>query len=581
MTLPTKVKQWLIDKYGASRSTVAPNPVHVTAMCMMQFVKGSLPESVITVRNLVDYLIHKMLLQIKRQNGCSVVIACFDIETVPVKAIIEYEKRKEWRCKECRKGTWIKCTRKGTKCKDKPPLKFEDGPHLPLNDDHRLPVTPDQWMRFASDSRNLRYELYPRLMNALLTRPEFLPGTNQTIIVSGLPCDSELISAEHARWEFGYCPSKEEERRLLKPWKLDSMHLNFKNVNDPDRFKRVYRIQNVNGVIYRHEVPEMKHSIPEADSSIFYFTKFFPNANFLYSINDGDALSIGLLRVMEDFHAGECKLKRYVALPRRRALKPGEHNWSHEYFDMVHLKQLIEEDPVYTAAGVSNHVATVVFLIILAGTDFFKNFCPYIGYKTDWNEEDEKKRAKQSDGIWDTFHKRLPMFRHMVQWNIFDMIPDPNVKRRIVLDEDLFKLFVLYCYFHSYEKDPDSNKIPDFEAIRVKCSKFKQKARHMPSDEQILLWARHLTWNLDYWVNSFRDIYVDPFMEIDGKSYYGFCNGKVAATNQLSLKQEPIDEQYKRNLYKRKQKQEPLKRRGGGIIEERKRNAIDAIKGKI
>ena len=96
MTFPTVLKKWLINSYGAARSTVAPKTITATSMCMMQWVKGSLPDSIITVNDLINYILRKITMQLTRKNGCVIVIACFDVATVPVKAIVEYEKRKEW-----------------------------------------------------------------------------------------------------------------------------------------------------------------------------------------------------------------------------------------------------------------------------------------------------------------------------------------------------------------------------------------------------------------------------------------------------------------------------------------------------
>jgi hypothetical protein len=576
MTLDTVVKKWLIARYGAAYSTVAPGDIHVSAMCFMQFVKGALPPNIITVDDLTTYLLRKMFAEFSRKNGCMVVIVCFDIDTVPVKSIVEYGKRKEYRCKLCKKtnGFSPDCGRKGKKCKDLQPLRYEDGPHLPVSSNERLPVAGNEWMRFAGDSRNLRHELYPRLMNALLSDPRFVPGLNQTLIVSGLPCQSEVVSEDHIKWQFGYTPTTEAERRILKPWGIDSLPDNIIG-GDPDKFKRVYRFQNVNGVMYRHEVPEMKHSIPEADSAIFYFTKFYPNANFQYIINDGDALSIGLLRVIEDFTNGKCAKKRYVALPRRRELNPGEHAWTHEYFDMVQLKCAIEEDPVYTAAGVSNPIATVVFLIILSGTDFFKGYCPHIGYKTEFSE-DPDKREKQTDGIWDTFHARLPLFKHLVQWNIYDMIPDPNIQRRIVLDEELFVIFTQYCYIHRYGKKMAN---PDVETVRAHCSNFKQKERQMPPDSTIRLWGRGADWNLNYWANSFRNIEIDPFKQVNGQSYYGYDKETMSITASVAPKQLEVDEVYARNFHKAATAR--IREKTAAIPVARKLKAIDVVRGKI
>ena len=71
MTLDTVVKKWLIARYGAAYSTVAPGDIHVSAMCFMQFVKGALPPNIITVNDLTTYLLRKMFAEFsrKRQNA--------------------------------------------------------------------------------------------------------------------------------------------------------------------------------------------------------------------------------------------------------------------------------------------------------------------------------------------------------------------------------------------------------------------------------------------------------------------------------------------------------------------------------
>ncbi len=560
---------------------------------MMQYVKGSLPDSIITVEDLLRYLVNKIKYELTRRNECSIVVACFDTDTVPVKKIVEYGKRKEWRCKHCKVLPYDKDTKKyefspecKSECKFKVPLLPEDGPHLPESPSDRLPCLAKYWMRFAANSTNLRRELYPRLMNVFLEQNWAMPDNGQTIIISGLPCDSEVVSADHIKWQFGFTPSKDAERRLLKPFRIGGLS-SYKWTTK--MYQQVYRFQNINHQIYRHLVPEMEHQIAEADNSCFFFLQFYPNANAMIVINDGDAITIGLWRVVEDFINGKCNLKRYVALPRRKSTKPGEYNYSHDYLDLVKFKQLIETNPLYTQYKVANPVATVGFLVILAGTDFFQDFCQGIGYKTKYND-DEAKRAKQTEGIWDTFHSKLSLFTHLVQWNVFTMIPDCTVKRRIVLDEELFALFVYHCYLNKYGrtvmKKVKASKLEDVKLAEIKahCAKMKRVQNRLPDKQKIQLWARQITWNMDYWVNACRNIPVDPFKHIDNKPYYGYVKkgSTMVLASAVHPVQEDVGDAYMQHFLKTKREQRQLKPKLDALeIVKRKKNAIDMIRGKI
>lgn len=563
MTLPTESKTLVLESYPTACSKEAPKVSHLHSKDMMQIIKGGpLPETIKTVNELVIYLARHAQQEFSRKDQCIIVVLCFDCKTCPVKSIVEYGKRKEHRCKECINTPGVEyspvCSRN---CIEKAPFRFEDGPYLPRDGDAPLPFLAKDWMRYAADSRNLRYELYPRLYNYFLTGP-WVPEPGKTLILNGLPCKSRVITIDDFRWQMGYTPTTEAERRILEQWDVDYLPINFRQLEEsPDMFFKTIRIQNVNGLVYKHEVPEMQHNIAEADNAVFYYMQHYPNANVLIDINDGDAISIGLLRVIEEFDAGVERRQVTLALPNKKKAKPGEISYSHDYIDLIKMKKLIEENPLYKAANVANPVATLVFLIILAGTDFFKGFCKGIGYKT----------------IWETFHARLPMFSHLVQWNIYDMIPSPTTKRTIVLDEALFHIFVQYCYLHKYAKGDDSTGI---DVVKLKCSKFKDRSKDFPTDGTIRQWARQIDWNLQYWLNDCRNVQIDPFEEIDGKPYYPFDKKTMsimASTAPLARKR-VIDEAYKKHMYVRKTKTPKQPKQ---ISEKRQTSAINSIKGKI
>jgi hypothetical protein len=538
MTLDTEVKKLLMTQYGDAFSTTAPEPVHVVVVDMMQYLKGSLPDKIQTVADLLGYLAGCIKQELARRNGCRVVVACFDTGTVPVKEIVEYGSRREWRCSTCRDSAVL-----GPCCAGKEPLSYEDGPHLPVNADHRLPVRGGDWMRFASDSRNLRAELYPRLMNYFLTETWLVPAEGQDIFLCGLPCESRLVSCEEAAWRLGYTPTADIQRYLLELWRLDSDLMRPK-LEYPGMFEHTYRIYTRGGIVYRHEAPEMRCRILEADNSIFWVARFFPGCNCLFVINDGDAISIGLLRVLEDFNGGHCPVMRVIALPNRVKPRPNQTYHPYTYVDLVRLKTLIDNTPAYLHHGVTNSVATLVFMIILSGTDFFKKPCHGIGYSV----------------LWDTFHEGLPMYRLLIQWNVADMVPDPTAERRIVLDEELFIRFIENCYLKKYKGD-------DIEVVRAR--KFKQAEKQVQPRQTMLRWARQVQWNLNYWVNACRNIETDPFKEVEGQPYYGYVKASMSITDNVAPTPEPVDEVY------REQKRLKMAPAPGRL-----RSALDAVRGR-
>lgn len=92
----------------------------------------------------------------------------------------------------------------------------------------------------------------------------------------------------------------------------------------------------------------------------------------------------------------------------------------------------------------------------------------------------------------------------------------------------------------------------------------------------MLRMCRQIDWNLNYILNGWRNIYIDPFEEYEGKPYYGYKKDpKITIVDVVATKQKPVDEVYKKHFWKRKQKQEF----DIDISEKRKKTALDKIKG--
>ena len=526
MTLEGWVKKQLERRYPTCWTFDRPKDAHVISVDFMQFVKGQIPEFIKTQKQLIRYFVNKIFGFLDLAN---IVIINFDKASPIVKKIVCHGVRYDKRCKKCKSSDdkfHLECE---MGCINNQALKHEDGPHMKIDDDAQF--THD-WSRFSSDSRNLQYELYPRIANAILDL-KIPPG--KMLFFNGLPFLTKEVFEVDERYQHGHFANN--KRVIVIPWTESSMA--DKSLYD---FNRVYVFEL--GVLPR-ECPEMYNDIHEADNSIFFFSRFFENHyRHLHFINDGDAISIGLFRAIEDVLGPQSiKHEQWVCLPYRNKkekammAKPPPF----QYLNVTKLLQKIDETPEFLEAGVQSHVATIVFLIILSGTDFFSksDFCNGIG----------------GEVIWNTFYKHLETFSHLVQY--YPNVKDPTVERRIVLDEDLFKIFVQTCFTEKYaeacKKKFRIDDDPDYKMIQLHCSKFSEEKKRTPSDETILLWCRQITWNKNYWVNAFRNIYIDPFDTYEGFSYFGYTQD-LKITKVLAKKQKPVDEVHKRHFWKRKQK---------------------------
>ena len=588
MTLEGWVKEYIETRYPGCFDFVGPGKdLGLLVVDMMQWVKGALPgdDFIKTERQVVNYFKNKISGLFDK--GASTVVICFDKASPETKKIVCHRWRNERRCKKCKlKPELPRGATAGAEyfdpncekgCIGKQIYWREEGPHMHVDDSH--PIDPD-WSRFCADSRNLLHELYPRIANALLEWCPRRPG--QMLFVEGLPFKQREVREYEQDFDShkGFV-NKAKMRVVLEPWSYES---DLPLPLDTPVFNKTYVIENCGTHVRRQEVPEMQNDIHEADNAIFYYSQFFPNhyKQMVY-INDGDAISIGLLRALEDFrgpdnYAHELWLCMPYRSKKKRALFTGKPP-TVQYINLTKLCQRVDETPEYIQAHVQSPIATLVFLIILSNTDFFKGeFCYGIGKLTVPNE-DAAKREKQTKGVWDTFFDKLPMYSHMVQYY-------PNKKslteqRRIVIDEDLFKIFTQDCYLNKYgdaaaKKHKKTNST--YDLVKLHCSSLKDKRKHPPNDMVIQRWSRQIAWNLNYWANAFRNIYIDPFEEYNNQSYWGYDRKNMVITNVIASKQKPLDEVYKRNFWKRRQKpgEVPME----PIPEKKKQDALNLIRGK-
>jgi hypothetical protein len=575
MTLPTWVKEYFRITFPSCFTYEAPQHL-MESMCMMQKLKGDLPSWLKTMRNLRALLYSQANARFEAFPALQVFVMCFDRTTPEPKSMVCHTTRYERRCKLCKQKPAVPygktvgsehfdpaCERN---CIGNQILWFGEGDHLNLEDlDAPLP----DWNRFSSDNRNLRQILYPIMMNWML---DYIPPAGKTVLISGLPCNRRMIAERQMDYNStgaNQVRGNVTTREILTPWLLGNLPL----PADTDT-SAVVMIRGIppcpqypTGHLLQQVVPEMRNDIHEADNAIFFFSKFFPDLPIhVACINDGDGISIGLLRAYEDFRGGQQPLQeQWLALPVRGQQVQEDRI---EYVNLTLMVQKIESHPNFIAKGIQSPIATIVFMVILAGTDFFDGeFCFGIGHRTDW-KDDDAKRSKQTKGIWDTFLDRLDMFHHMVQYYVNVRNYSGEEERRIVLDEDLFAIFTKMCYTNKYEVSAKG------KPIEVHCAKFKDPRKHFPNDQLIQRWARQIGWNLNYWANAWRGIYIDPFERYLGESYWGYTKDS-GIVNVVASKQKPLDEVHKRHMWKRTQKQLQVV----NIPEARKKNAMDAVRG--
>ena len=500
------------------------------------------------------YFIRKIFGYLDRASH---VVICVDKDSPAVKQIVCHGKRKEWRCVRCKpleKAVYHQECEK--ECVKKEPLSHTSGPHLAENSDAQLPFLAQDWMRFATDSENLRRELYPRLVNALLCVT--LPA-GKYLYISGFP----LQIKEVLEWAPNTTLHR-EKHVVIEPWSLPIPQ------NAP---KEVFcHTMIIEGGVKRL-VPAMYNEIQEADNGIFYYLSFFPEPyRQKVLINDGDAISIGLFLAQEYSLGPDARAHElFLMLPNRQGASP------FEYVNLSLLYDAVGRTFEFEKAGVQNRVATLVFLIVLSGTDFFQDFCYGIGTKTKWNDNPDK-REKQTKGVWDTFFDKADLFSHLVQF--YRGAPSVRTERRIVLDEHLFERFVQECFISKYgktivKKRKTQSGEGDITFAQIRAH-VKSKERQPPPDNVILRQCRQICWNLNYWINAWRNVNVDPFERHMDLPYYGYePPGKLV--DVVASKQKPVDEVCKRNFLKRKlkQKEEPPV----VFSESKKRLALAAIKG--
>lgn len=557
MTYDGVIRKALQQRYKKAFKYKLKERPTMVVIDLMQWVKV-LPDDIYNVEQAVVHLVGRCT---KYLAAASVLVVCWDKSSPVVKKIM--------------------CHARGKRYSRVKVIDPECAPILPA--DPREPLKARElhgadWLKFAANAHNLRRELGPRLVNAFMDPAVLRPEVGKMVLLDGFPLAFRKMHVfENGAARFGDPQyGVYEIHEMPTRWNIDESGDGFGQIPlteadeaaHPDLYNRVLGIYGVEpseqckqGVWYE-ERQEMRNAIAEADNSIFFYDHFFPTHNQLLVINDGDAISIGLLYARERLRGDRFRNTQTLAL--KSASEEDRKHGPYVYVNLNRLYVLMEEDKDFLAAGVNNCVLPFVFLSILAGNDFFGNFCHGIGLGT----------------IKKTYMDMLPFFANLLQWNSAGMTPDTRVERRVVVDEELFVQLAHHVFMTKF--GPAMRKKHKSASWRLLNRHLQGKKTQLPSRAEIKRQCRQLTWNLDYWCNALRDVHVDPYALYCGKSYYGYEknpeSGEPQLSRQLCHRQRPVDEMYKRNFYKRKQK---LKRATPTIPSPTRKRAIDEVAGEL
>lgn len=500
MGIKGPVKDLIYKRYKDECIAVKfPQDTQVVTICMMQHLKMPLPFHITTLNDAVDRFCCRATNYLAPKDPTSkihTVVVNFDLGSPGVKKIVAHS----------------------TRYKNKKMLKFEDGPHL----NGKL---PENWMEFALDTRNLRAELYPLIYNWFL---KFVPGKLfHRVILNGVPINTISVPCND---KFGYMGRDKMTRKRLVDF--DPQNLPKFSENDYHNTIEIVGMPSSEihplGYVQIQEMFHMQNDIHEADNSTFYFSKFFPEDNILVSMNDGDGILIGLLKVGEDI-LGPCQYSRqtYLQLPirggdKKKQERYGDKPWpKYDYINLTKLHSMIQSDKVFVERGVQNPVASLVYISILAGTDFVPKCFPGVGW---------------SNVIYKTFITNLEKYSHMVQCYYFNRQNDPEKERQIVPDVNLFVEFGWDCYKTKHKKD-------SVKELKIKCSK-------LPTEDSFKVSCLNAAWNINYWGNAPYNKYVDPFEKYQGFPMWGYTETKIV--EKIECSQKPVDEVFFHNFYGQK-----------------------------
>lgn len=587
------VKDWLRSRYTSDDPTqnafpskfdlwarnADPNWGFVLIVDMMQYMKHK-PDSVTTLDELLVYIMGHVRRKIAMYGGrARIIVLCFDQKVTD------------------HKSNYVKQICYKTRYKDVSFYPEDKGPYLPKTLDGQL---PPEWNRFCGSSTLLRRELFPLLYNCCLDTRYIQLTFGQRLILQGLPGltieQAPDMKENHLKYlTTGFYDPKsadalKESMQRLVQWKPEWLPLTRESEDqDKDLYNRVYSIEAVppgvdhrfpQGFLRTDEWVEACNNVGEADLAMMFFDRFFPDFDQVIDINDGDIIPISLLYAQERLKGNQWRNRQLIQLP----IKPGRKKKREEeqedgpiivdapqlanrdkpkftYCDVNVLCSRILDDPLFGNHGVQNHIVTMVLMIILSGTDFFKDSFGGIGVQRI---------------VWKVLTAKLDVLHHMVQ-STKNIIPDPYALRTVVMDATAWRRFVYWCYAEAHGnavRNKNKGQM-SLKLLKVHLSKRKRENERFPDRNLVRRWGNQALWNLRYWLTGPRFKrdpktglavnFPDPFLKIQGQSFYGYeidpVTGNLRFSPRVSTYMPPVDEVYAQHFFKPPHEDAPPKKR--------------------
>lgn len=542
MGLPPFAREWLRNRYKAAFTFHDPtaNGPSVCVYDLMQDVKY-MPEIVTTLDQAILYLVNKVKTIMYDAANLHTMIVMVDRAPPPVKRLVTHSVR--YRNKDVYDET--------------------GGPYLPKRGSDLIP-TP--WIRFAGNYKLLQRELYPRLLNAFLS---LMPKTGQRLFLHGFPGYMEWVTVySQNATALGLNNASQAERVHL--WKDELPITQRMEEEDPQLYNRIFFVEHVAPSAQFPESfkrtgiwKEAENAIAESDGAMFFYDYWFQhNQSIMFSCNDGDIFAYALLYSYERVTMqNQFRNVHYTRLPYKQTKVleswPNGKKPQFEYVDFNRLYILVKEDEQFMQCGVQNHVATLVFMLIIAESDFFKDYMKGLGA--------EKV-------IWKTFLEHLPMFTHLIQLSKgYEPDPRPLHPRTIVIDEDAFRAFVHLCYMEKYGdavKKKHRKEEVSVSALRAHCAASKKAQTDdeyvMPNRNKSRLWCRQVLWNVLYYKNTPYNHSPNPFEMFDGVPYYPYMINPDTQQPEMcpvvASRAKPVDEVYEQHFHKYQQQRTTTER---------------------
>jgi hypothetical protein len=576
------VMKWIRKAFANCFTVSLRGPKHrfrVAIVDFMMYLKY-IPVGIVSMDDLIRYFVERVAYYVNSKEwSFTTVIVMVDGAPYDVKRIVEHKKR------GYDKGHVI---------------SSEGPPAFPARLNEKCPFDSKTWKNFTSNQERVRRELLPRLFNAIMACRYFVPDCGKTIILSGFPGRTRWVEQTSGLpvWEKpliggSYQPQVvtwDEAQELPITPEVEQ--------EQPDLYFRAFRLEHIppcekfpQGRLMALELDEFKHpNITETDNRMFWIMRDYlmTGQNIMCFLNDKDFIPIGVMHMLEyqnvfpvggglisplealhDQHQGtgngeprtaplqfQFPAEVVACFPDKRGIAkemlevncPREFFYLHTFFNELHTHYEFEDGK----KQIQSIVASFVFICIMDGTDFFKDFMKNIGWQT----------------CKEVFFENLPLFGNMVLMS--QTAPsDPRGHRHLELDEDAFLLYVDFVYLKKWEPTVLRDMLPA-KPEKISRTQLRQRLENqggqraddpkarLPDRNTRRKWARQILFNMLYWEAEPKGRHVNHFETWQGKPVFPYWNKpELQLLNAVSRERAPCDEVFERMKLKNRKRERP------------------------